>query len=394
MFPEPRIWTAEQLRVGLHEEFERALTEDDVLGFARTSGDYNPLHVDAAYALASNFHGRIVHGAFQVALASALIGMRLPGMKVLLGSVNARFPAPLYFPCRVCVRGEITSWDAQLRAGQLRVTVRDTANQTPTADIQIGFTLHEQRSGAQQATPSVNSPSRDERAVLVTGASGGIGAALVQDLAHRYFVFGMVRQHPLPAQLKALKNVAELKVDLESPSWEEEAAAVLGDRPLYGIVHAAWPGAPHGGLLRSSDDLLEGQMRFGSVHLVRLARLLFARADDRGGRLVAIGSIVGARPTLSLAAYSLGKAALESTVRLLAPEMARKKVTVNAVCPSFVPVGINKQANERQQKMETAHIPLGRLCTPADLSGAVDYLFSPAASFISGQILGLFGGQL
>ncbi len=74
--------------------------------------------------------------------------------------------------------------------------------------------------------------------------------------------------------------------------------------------------------------------------------------------------------------------------------MARKKVTVNAVCPSFVPLGINKQADERQQKMEAARVPLGRLCTAADVAGAVDYLLSPAASFVSGQILGLSGGQL
>ena len=143
MFPEPAVWEAEQLRVGLRAEFERDVAEADVLDFARNSGDANPLHVDAAYAHSSNFQGRIVHGAFQVGLASALIGMRLPGRNVLLGSVNARFPAPLYFPCRVSVRGEITSWDARLNAGQLRVLVLEAAPRTPTAEIVMGFTLHD-----------------------------------------------------------------------------------------------------------------------------------------------------------------------------------------------------------------------------------------------------------
>ena len=123
--------------------------------------------------------------------------------------------------------------------------------------------------------------------------------------------------------------------------------------------------------------------------------MLFSRVGEGGGRLVALGSVVGsAKPALTLAAYSLGKAALETTVRLLAPEMARKKVTVNAVCPSFVPLGINKQADERQQKLEAARVPLGRLCGAGDVGGAVEYLLSPAASFVSGQILGLSGGQL
>ncbi|HVS39691.1 MAG TPA: SDR family oxidoreductase, partial [Gemmataceae bacterium] len=231
--------------------------------------------------------------------------------------------------------------------------------------------------------------------VLVTGAAGGLGAAIIRDLARRYFIIGMVRRRPLSDGLKDLDDVVELTADLGDAGWEEQVAAVLNGRPLYGVVHAAWPGMPRGGLLQCPDDLLEQQLQFGGAHLVRLARLLFSHVGEDGGRLVALGSIVGgAKPALTRAAYSLGKAALETTVRLLAPEMARKKVTVNAVCPSFVPLGINKQADERQQKMEAARVPLGRLCSADDVVGAVDYLLSPAASFVSGQVLGLSGGQL
>ncbi len=405
MFPEPAVWQAEQLRVGLRAEFEREVAEADVLDFARNSGDANPLHIDAAYARSSNFQGRIVHGAFQVGLASALIGMHLPGRNVLLGSVNARFPAPLYFPCRVSVRGEITSWDPRLNAGQLRVLVLETATRTPTAEIVMGFTLHTRKEeggrmkdepeGRKADSSFILPPSSLRRAVLVTGASGGLGAALVRELSARYFILGMVHRRPLEDDLKASANVIELTADLDEPGWEERVAAVLDGRPLYGVVHAAWPGAPHGGLLQCPDDVLERQLRFGGAHLVRLARMLFSRVGEDGGRLVALGSVVGsAKPALTRAAYSLGKAALETTVRLLAPEMARKRVTVNAVCPSFVPLGINKQADERQQKLEAARVPLGRLCGAADVAGAVEYLLSPAASFVSGQILGLSGGQL
>ena len=316
---------------------------------------------------------------------------------MLLGSINARFPAPLYFPGRVCVRGEVVSWDASLRAGQLRVLILEEKTRTPTAEVLMGFTLHEARQASQLAAiPTVaSSVPANTKAILVTGASGGIGAALVRELAMRYFVVGLINRRSLDDDLKASPNVVEAKADIAEPGWEEKIAAVLGDRPLYGVIHAAWPGAPHGGLLQCPDDLLERQIAFGGAHLVRLARLLFSRVGDEGGRLIALGSIVGsAKPVLSLAAYSLGKATLESTVRLLASEMGRKKVTVNAVCPSFLAVGINKQADERQQKMEAARVPIGRICTAADVAGAVDYLLSPMASFVSGQVLGLFGGQL
>jgi 3-oxoacyl-[acyl-carrier protein] reductase len=400
MFPEAAAWRAEQLRVGLRAEFERDITDEDVLAFARQSGDCNPLHVDRAFARDSAFQGRIVHGAFQVSLASALLGMHLPGRHVLLGSVHARFPSPLYFPCRVCVRGEITSWDANLRAGQVRVTVLEASLRNCTAEIVLGFTLREPH-GPTRPAPVADAPARAPTAadrldaVLVTGASGGIGAALVRDLASRYRVLGMVNRHPLEEALLTLPNVVPLSADLGDPTWEERAAELLGDRPLFAVVHAAWPGAPRGGLLQCPDDQLEQQLCFGTTHLVRLARFLFARVGGNGGRLIALGSVVGsARPALTLASYSLGKASLESTVRLLAPELARKQVTVNALCPSFLSVGINKHADERQQKLEASRIPLGRLCTPADVLGGVSYLLSPAASFVSGQVLGLSGGQL
>ena len=84
VFPEAKVFAAEDLRVGLRAEFEREISEADILAFAANSGDANPLHVDAAYASGTAYGGRLVHGAFQVGLASALIGMHLPGRSVLL----------------------------------------------------------------------------------------------------------------------------------------------------------------------------------------------------------------------------------------------------------------------------------------------------------------------
>src|SRR4030081_278304 len=105
---EPRDFTADELKTGMTAEFDREITEAGVLAFAENFGGLNPLHADAGYAQRSNYQGRIVHGAFQVGLASALIGMHLPGRNVLLGSVKDRLPAPPYFPLRRSLRGEIT----------------------------------------------------------------------------------------------------------------------------------------------------------------------------------------------------------------------------------------------------------------------------------------------
>jgi NAD(P)-dependent dehydrogenase (short-subunit alcohol dehydrogenase family)/acyl dehydratase len=392
----PRVLFASDLDVGMVAEFERDITEEDVLAFAALSGDHNPLHVDTDYARSTNYQGRIVHGAFQVGLASAMLGMHLPGRNTLFGAANARFSAPLYFPCRVRVRGEITAYNEEERRGTMLVVVREHSSLVTTAEILASFTLHEQRRDETTTAPGA-APLRDgadRRLVLVTGASGGLGGAIAADLARRFSVLAMVNRAPLDPVLAQASHVVALSADLHTPGWEERVVAALDGRSLHAIVHAAWPGLPTGGLLTTQDDVIDRQVAFGTRETVRLARLLFARAAG-GGRLIVLGSIAGTqRPTINAAAYSLGKAALEHTVRLLAPELARKGVTINAVCPTFVPVGMNKQTNERQRLKEAALVPMGRLCAPEDVTGLVGYLLSDEAAFVSGQIIALSGAQL
>lgn len=397
MPPEARGLEPHEIAVGMTAQFEREITVQDVLDYARISGDHNPLHVDADYAAGTNFEGRIVHGAFQIGLASAMLGMHLPGQHVLLGSVNARFLSPLYFPSRVRVHGEITSWNLASGSGQLKVVVEELSTATPNAEVYMAFTLHEDREQEQapQAVKSHAAVDGTLKTVLVTGASGGIGSVIAATLAEQYAVLAAYRTRRPPEELCALANVTAVQLDFSTPGWEEGVKAALGGRPLYGIVHAAWPGVPRGGLLQTVDDVLQQQVRFATSHTVGLARLVNALAGPDGGRLVALGSIYGGpKPVLGLAAYSVAKAALEKTLQLLAPELARKEITANAVCPSFVPAGMNKQADERKCKLEAARVPMGRLCSPEDVAAIVQYLLSPGAAFVSGQAIVLSGAQL
>jgi len=385
------------LKLGLTAEYEREIAESDVLHFAENSGDFNPLHVDPSFAQNTRYAQRIVHGAFQIGLASALIGMHLPGRDVLLGSVNARFLSPLYYPSRVRVSGEITAWNMDSRAGSVRVTVSDLASLATASDITMAFTLQapksDQPAAARKPSKSVETEfSCDRKIVILTGASGGIGSALLEHLTEEFSVLAFVHRNPLRERPP---HTIEVQADIGAAEWEQIVANRLGSRPLYGIVHCAWAGMPKGGLLQSDSRLIEQQLAFGTSHVVRLALTLFNSVGPDGGRIVTLGSTAGRhKPALGLGAYSLAKSALEDTVRLLAPEVARKKITINAVCPTFVPAGMNAQADDLHVKRETALIPMGRICETEDIVGAVRYLLSPAASFISGQSIVLSGAQL
>src|SRR5258708_40115371 len=107
--------------------------------------------------------------------------MHLPGRDVLLGSVNARFLAPLYFPCRVRVSGEITAWNPASRAGSVRVTVSDLASLAPTSEITMAFMLQAGKTEqtpvtAQQSTPvemAFAPDTNNRKNLILTGASGG-----------------------------------------------------------------------------------------------------------------------------------------------------------------------------------------------------------------------------
>jgi len=396
-FPEAVVRPAASLRAGLTAEFEREISEADVVEFARNSGDMNPLHTDAEYARSTNLGARVVHGAYQVALASAMAGMYLPGRNGFVVSYNAQLLRPLYFPCRVAVRGEITTWDAANVRGNVKVVVAELPGGSAASQIHVGFTCHEAAPESISSLPreAQSAVAPGARVVLVTGASGGIGSYLVQELARDYSILAVVNRHPLPSELAENPRVQQLKVDLSESDAVSHIEEALGSRHLFGIVHAAWPGLLQGGLLSVPRQALEQQLTFAIYRTIELARLLADKGENEGARLVVLGSTAGTqKPSLNTAAYSLAKASLEHTIKLLAPELALRKIAINAVCPSFLAVGMNEQKNERQRLAAVAAIPLGRLCETADVLGAVRFLFSKDSSFLTGQTIVLSGGQL
>lgn len=98
--------------VGERARLSKMVTEDDVAGIAQATGDYNPLHVDAAFARRTRFEGRIAHGLLSAGLISAVLGMRLPGPGAIYLSQTLNFLHPVRIGDTLTAEVVVTQWRA------------------------------------------------------------------------------------------------------------------------------------------------------------------------------------------------------------------------------------------------------------------------------------------
>ena len=114
---------------------------------------------------------------------------------------------------------------------------------------------------------------------------------------------------------------------------------------------------------------------------------------ERRGRIVSIGSVVGAVGNAGQAHYSAAKAGLVGFTKALAREVATRNITVNTVAPGFIDTDMTAALNEAQRAAYLAQIPMGRFGTVEEVAQAVIFLVSPSAAYITGQTLHVNGGM-
>jgi len=238
----------------------------------------------------------------------------------------------------------------------------------------------------------------DGKTALVTGASGGIGAAIARGLHAQggVVVLSGTRRdalEALAAELGERAHVcpADLR-DAAEPDSLVEAAETAGG-PLHILVNNA-------GMTR---DMLALRMRDADWQAVldvdlsapfRLARAaLRGMLRRRAGRIINISSIVGATGNAGQANYAAAKAGLVGMSKALAQEVASRGITVNVVAPGFIETAMTAALGEAQRSKLSESIPLGRLGQPQDVAAAVSYLASDEAGWVTGATLHVNGGM-
>lgn len=235
------------------------------------------------------------------------------------------------------------------------------------------------------------------RRILISGGSRGIGRACVEAFAaggdRVAFIY---RSHDEEAaRVAAATGALAIKADISNPHEVrravEAAETALGGKVEVLINNA---GVAHSGLVQ---DMTDAEWRHmcdtnlsGAFYLCRA--VIPGMVAVHGGRIVNIGSMWGKVGASCEVAYSATKAGLRGLTMALAKELGPSGVTVNCVEPGFIHTDMTAEFDDEVRAAVCEDTPLGRLGTPEDVAATVTFLSSDAASFITGQIIGVDGG--
>ena len=241
-----------------------------------------------------------------------------------------------------------------------------------------------------------------DKVALVTGASRGLGKAIALALAQEGASIAAVARsedalkETLEA-IRALGGTAEpFALDVSDEAAVEATVEKIAARFGHIDVLVNNAGVTRDGLLmrmKSEDwDTVINTNLKGAFHLTKpVARLM---VKQRSGRIINISSVIGLMGNAGQANYAASKAGLIGFSKSVAREFASRNITCNVVCPGFIETDMTKGLGEDLRKKLLDKIPLARLGQPDDVARVVAFLASPAANYITGQILTVDGGMV
>jgi 3-oxoacyl-[acyl-carrier protein] reductase len=238
----------------------------------------------------------------------------------------------------------------------------------------------------------VSFASLEGKRALVTGASRGIGRAIAAELARAGadVVIGYRSGSDEAQALAAELGARAVQADVSSPDEAARLVEEAGDLDI--LVNNA--GLTRDGLLaRMSDDdwrtVIETNLSSVFYTCRAVTRSMMRK---RSGSIVNVSSIVGVHGNWGQTNYAASKAGIIGFTKSLARELGSRGVRANVVAPGYVKTQLTDVLPEDATKAMLDHTPLGRLGEPEDVAGAVRFLCSDDASFITGEVLLVDGG--
>lgn len=241
-----------------------------------------------------------------------------------------------------------------------------------------------------------------EKIALVTGATRGIGRAIALELGRLQgiTVIGTATGDDGAAKISAYLTEAGIKgkgIALNVCDVGQMDSALTDITKEFGAISILVNNA---GITRDNLSMRMGDNEWDAVietnlkAVFRLSRgVMRGMMKARFGRIVNITSVVGYSGNPGQANYCAAKAGVAGMSRSLARELGSRNITVNCVAPGFIATDMTHALTEEQKQAMLATIPLGRAGMPEDIAGAVGFLVSPAAAYITGTTVHVNGGM-
>lgn len=238
------------------------------------------------------------------------------------------------------------------------------------------------------------------KVVLVTGSSRGLGAEMIKAFNRRSaqcilnYVADPSGQNQTDADsvAKELTNPLVIECDVTNPERIEAMMKTIGEK--FGGLDIL---INNSGIIRDRTIKKLTSEEFESVVRVNLAGTFnvtqkAAAILRKDGRIVNLSSVSGQMGLFGQANYSSSKAAIIALTKVSAREFAHQNITVNAIAPGFIDIGMSKGMPDEVTANFIKQIPLGRLGDGANIVDAALFLCSPMASYITGHVLNVNGG--
>jgi 3-oxoacyl-[acyl-carrier protein] reductase len=392
------------LVVGHRVSVKKTITRQDVETFAALSGDYNELHVSDEFAARTEFEQIVVHGLLHASLLSNLCGSQIPGQGGLCLSQAFNFTKPVFIGDTVEAIGTVKSLDPVTRVIGINTEI---FNQHGERVLEGEAKVKVLRLSSRSAKPITRVESMSNlltgKVALVTGASRGIGRAIAGMLAmHGATVWINYNRsrgaaESAAAEIKQLGgNCLTVKADV---TQDDEVVAMFEAIAQKGgldiLINNAGPKIVSGSF--EDQSWANMQSAFDQVvgSVFRVTKAALPQLTRSKGRIVnVVAAAVLGRTALTWMPYVTAKGALLSFTKNLAQELGPSGIRVNMVSPSMIDTDLVSDIPAKIRQMAVSRTPLRRIATVDDVAGAVLFLVSPYADFVTGDNLLVTGGEV